>query len=105
MWLNLKTALQGLHADLYSVGYKYMSDGKLLFEVKEDMKKRGVPSPDEGATRWRSVSLSRTARHSRAAMASIVKSNTGMIRLAARRRRRRSYQVGLQVSRARCPDL
>ena len=71
MWLNLKTALQGrftipdsdsLHADLCSVGYKYMSDGKLLLEAKEDMKKRGMPSPDEGATRSRSVSLSRTAR-------------------------------------------
>ena len=54
MWLNLKTALQGrfsipdtdgLHSDLCSVGYKYMSDGKLLLE---DMKKRGMPSPDEG---------------------------------------------------------
>jgi hypothetical protein len=49
MWLSLKTALQGqLHADLCSVGYKYMSDGKLLLEAKEDMKKRGMPSPDEG---------------------------------------------------------
>ena len=27
---------------------KYMSDGKLLLEAKEDMKKRGMPSPDEG---------------------------------------------------------
>ena len=52
-----KAALQGrfslpdsdsLHADLTSVGYKYMSDGKLLREAKEDMKKRGMPSPDEG---------------------------------------------------------
>jgi hypothetical protein len=42
MWSNLKTALQGrfslpdsdtLHADLTSVGYKYMSDGKLLLEA------------------------------------------------------------------------
>jgi hypothetical protein len=57
MWSNLKAALQGrfslpdsdsLHADLTSVGYKYMSDGKLLLEAKEDMKKRGMPSPDEG---------------------------------------------------------
>jgi hypothetical protein len=57
MWLNMKTALQGrfsipdsdsLHADLCSVGYKFMSDGKLLLEAKEDMKKRGMPSPDEG---------------------------------------------------------
>ena len=57
MWLNMKTALQGrfsipdmdsLHSDLCSVGYKFMSDGKLLLEAKEDMKKRGMPSPDEG---------------------------------------------------------
>lgn len=25
-----------------------MSDGKLVLEAKEDMKKRGKPSPDEG---------------------------------------------------------
>jgi len=57
MWLNLKTALQGrfpipdidsLHSDICSVGYKFMSDGKLLLEAKDDMKKRGMPSPDEG---------------------------------------------------------
>jgi len=57
MWSNMKAALQGrfsipdsdtLHADLTSVGYKYTSDGRLLLEAKEDMKKRGMPSPDEG---------------------------------------------------------
>jgi hypothetical protein len=32
---------------LTSVGYKYASDGKLLLEANEDMKKRGMPSPDE----------------------------------------------------------
>ncbi len=37
-----------LHADLTSVGYKYQSDGRLLLEAKEDMRKRGMPSPDEG---------------------------------------------------------
>jgi hypothetical protein len=36
-----------LQADLVSVGYKPTSDGKLLLEKKEDMRKRGVPSPDE----------------------------------------------------------
>jgi hypothetical protein len=36
-----------LQADLVSVGYKYTSDGKLLLESKQDMRKRGVPSPDE----------------------------------------------------------
>ena len=57
MWLNLKTALQsrfalsdseGLHSDLCSVGYTYMSAGKLLLDAKDDMKDRGMPSPDEG---------------------------------------------------------
>lgn len=57
MWSNLKKALQGrlslpdsnsLQGDLTSVGYKFTSDGKLLLEAKDDMRKRGVPSPDEG---------------------------------------------------------
>jgi hypothetical protein len=30
-----------------SCGYKYQSDGRLLLEAKQDMRKRGVPSPDE----------------------------------------------------------
>ena len=57
LWNNMKTALQGghfsipdsdsLHADLTSVGYKYDSSGRLLLESKADMKKRGMPSPDE----------------------------------------------------------
>jgi hypothetical protein len=56
MWSNLKAALErgrfslpdkdDLQADLVSCGYKYRSDGRLLLEAKEDMKKRGVPSPD-----------------------------------------------------------
>jgi hypothetical protein len=37
-----------LQADLVSVGYRYRSDGKLCLESKEDMRARGVPSPDEG---------------------------------------------------------
>jgi hypothetical protein len=37
-----------LQADLVSVGYRYRSDGKLVLESKEDMRARGVPSPDEG---------------------------------------------------------
>src|SRR5262249_6314933 len=57
LWSNLKTALQGrfslpdsdsLQADLVSCGYRYKSDGKLLLESKEDMRRRGMPSPDEG---------------------------------------------------------
>ncbi len=58
MWQNLKKALEdgrfslpdsnSLQADLVSVGYKYTSEGKLLLESKQDLRKRGVPSPDEG---------------------------------------------------------
>jgi len=56
LWSNLKKCLQGrldlpdsdsLQADLCSVGYKFSSDGRLLLEAKEDMRKRGMPSPDE----------------------------------------------------------
>ncbi len=57
MWGNLKKALEAgrfslpdsdsLQADLVSVGYKFTSEGKLLLESKQDMRKRGVPSPDE----------------------------------------------------------
>jgi hypothetical protein len=35
-----------LQSDLVSCGYRYRSDGRLLLESKEDMKKRGLPSPD-----------------------------------------------------------
>jgi len=58
LWMNLRTALEGgrfkipdtdsLQSDLCSAGYKYSSDGKLLIESKQDMRRRGVPSPDEG---------------------------------------------------------
>jgi len=57
MWSNLKKALEAgrfqlpdrdsLQADLVSTGYKYNSAGQLLIESKQDMRKRGVPSPDE----------------------------------------------------------
>jgi len=56
MWQNVKTALQGrfsipdsdsLHADLTAPGFKYSSSGNLVLEAKEDMRKRGMPSPDE----------------------------------------------------------
>ena len=57
LWLNLKTALEAgrfalpdrdsLQADLVSCGYRYRSDGKLVLESKEDMRSRGMPSPDE----------------------------------------------------------
>jgi len=56
MWSNMKRALEDgrfklpdsdeLQADLVSCGYKYRSDGKLLLESKDDMRRRGVPSPD-----------------------------------------------------------
>ena len=57
MYVNLRNALEGeislpdstaLQGDLTSIGYKFTSDGKLLLESKEDMRRRGVPSPDEG---------------------------------------------------------
>jgi hypothetical protein len=56
LWSNMKKALEGrlqipdrdsLQADLVSTGYKYQSDGRLLLEAKADMRKRGIPSPDE----------------------------------------------------------
>jgi hypothetical protein len=56
MWLNMKNVLQegrfqipdddALHADLTSCGYKYDSAGRLVLESKQDMRKRGMPSPD-----------------------------------------------------------
>lgn len=36
-----------LHADLCGVKYKYDSQSRLILERKEDMKKRGIRSPDE----------------------------------------------------------
>lgn len=58
MWSNLKTALEAgnvslpdsdsLQTDICGPGYRYMSDGRLVLESKDDMKKRGMPSPDEG---------------------------------------------------------
>jgi len=57
MWNNLRSALQGrfslpdrdsLQGDLTSVGYKYNSSGQLQLESKQDLRRRGVPSPDEG---------------------------------------------------------
>ena len=36
-----------LQADLISTGYKFDSAGRLLLESKQDMRKRGVGSPDE----------------------------------------------------------
>ena len=58
MWSNLKTALEGaefslpdsesLHADLTGPGYSYTSDGRLQLESKDQMKKLGMLSPDEG---------------------------------------------------------
>lgn len=35
-----------LHGDLCSLGYKYDSSGRLLIESKDDLKARGMPSPD-----------------------------------------------------------
>ncbi len=54
-------------ADLVSCAYKYTSDGKLLLESKQDMRKRGVPSSESRCC----ASPSPTAPHSRAARISI----------------------------------
>lgn len=37
-----------LHTDLCGLGYKHRSNGQLLIESKDDLKKRGMPSPDCG---------------------------------------------------------
>jgi hypothetical protein len=56
LWDNMKNAFAGrlkipdsdsLHSDLTSLGYRYDSSGRLLIESKEDLKTRGMPSPDE----------------------------------------------------------
>ena len=85
-YVNLRKALAGrlslpdstsLQGDLTSIGYKFTSDGKLLLELKEDMRRRGLPSPDEGDA-VALVSRSLTARQCRTVShsASIVASNT-----------------------------
>jgi hypothetical protein len=58
LWLNMRKALEAgrfklpdsnsLQADLVSCGYKFDSSGRLLLESKQDLRRRGVPSPDEG---------------------------------------------------------
>jgi len=57
MWANMKKVLEegrfslpdsdSLQADLVSCGFKFNSEGKLVLESKADMRRRGVPSPDE----------------------------------------------------------
>jgi hypothetical protein len=54
LWLNLRSALEGgrfklpdsdsLQSDICSCGYKYTSDGKLLLESKQDVRRR-APEP------------------------------------------------------------
>lgn len=56
MWVRLKEWLQGgaipddpaLEVDLTSVQYKHDANNAIILERKEDMKKRGLPSPDMG---------------------------------------------------------
>lgn len=50
-WLMQEMAVQipdndELHGDLCNLGYKYDSSGRLLIESKDDLKARGMPSPD-----------------------------------------------------------
>ena len=64
MWMNSNDWLQdpagvsipdldSLQADACGPGYKYDSNTRLQLEKKEDMRRRGVPSPDE----WDAVAL------------------------------------------------
>lgn len=60
MWMDMRDAIldaggldipdeDGLQADLQGPGYKYMgADQKIQLESKEEMRKRGIRSPDEG---------------------------------------------------------
>ena len=59
LWAEMRDWLMGelpvqipdddaLQSDLCSLGYKHRSNGQLLIESKEDLKKRGMPSPDIG---------------------------------------------------------
>jgi len=60
MWGKLRDWLErgaidpsaALETDLTEPGYRHDKQDRLLLESKEDMKKRGVDSPDDG-TRWR----------------------------------------------------
>lgn len=50
-WLTQEMAVQipdsdELHGDLCNLGYKYDSAGRLLIESKDDLRARGMPSPD-----------------------------------------------------------
>ena len=57
MWVRMREWLKGtvglpdddrLEAELTSVEYKHDANNAILLERKEDMKKRGLPSPDRG---------------------------------------------------------
>ena len=50
-WLTQEMTVQipdsdELHGDLCNLGYKYDSNGRLQIESKDDLKSRGMPSPD-----------------------------------------------------------
>ena len=45
---NVEARLDRLEAELTSVEYKHDANNAILLERKEDMKKRGLPSPDRG---------------------------------------------------------
>lgn len=52
-WLAQETPVQipdedELHGDLTSLGYKFDSSGRLQIESKDDLRKRGMKSPDKG---------------------------------------------------------
>jgi hypothetical protein len=43
----LVIGVDSLQADLVSTGYKFNSAGQLVLESNQDMRRRGLPSPDE----------------------------------------------------------
>lgn len=47
-WLSQGSITEEFRADLIGIQYKYDSSGRLQMERKEDMKKRGLSSPDIG---------------------------------------------------------
>jgi hypothetical protein len=56
LWGNMKKCLEGrfsipdtdsLQSDLCCVGFKFDSSGRLVLESKQDLRRRGMPSPDE----------------------------------------------------------
>ena len=63
-----------LHADLCAPRYKFTSNSQLVIESKDDMKKRGVRSPDEAEALILTFALPASAYHQKKTAPPIVKS-------------------------------